>query len=160
MGWFFSAKTKMVVNPATPGDIARLADIHAKSFARAWNEADISRLIASKGAFALAARIEGNAQAGPVGFVIVRVAADEAEIITIATDPSARRQGTGLELMHAAIRELQAERIARLFLEVDENNAAALGLYKRLGFHKVGERKGYYANAGNATALVMELDLR
>ena len=60
MGWFFSAKTKTVVTPATAGDIARLADIHAKSFARPWNEADISRLIAAKGAFALAARIEGG----------------------------------------------------------------------------------------------------
>jgi ribosomal-protein-alanine N-acetyltransferase len=73
--------------------------------------------------------------------------------------------------MHAAIRQLQGDRIARLFLEVSEENAPALSLYRQLGFRQVGIRKGYYASQGRQTgpsdapapapsALVMELDLR
>ncbi len=161
MGWFLGRKAMLVAMPAEPGDLARMADIHAVSFARPWNEADIARLLAGKGTTALVARIEGDGSAGAVGFVITRIAADEAEIITIATDPARRRSGAARELLHAAIRELQRERIARLFLEVDEKNAAALSLYRKLGFRQVGQRKGYYGSGKDASgALVMELDLR
>jgi ribosomal-protein-alanine N-acetyltransferase len=49
-----------------------------------------------------------------------------------------------------------------MFLEVDDGNAAALGLYRKLGFEKVGERRGYYKDANGAvsTALVMKRVLR
>jgi ribosomal-protein-alanine N-acetyltransferase len=49
-----------------------------------------------------------------------------------------------------------------MFLEVDNGNTAALGLYRKLGFEKVGERQGYYKqeNGALSTALVMKRVLR
>lgn len=163
MGWFFRRKAELVVMAAEPGDLSRLADIHAQSFARPWNKADIAKLLAGKGVKALVARAEGRGSRGASAFVIVRCVADEAEIITIATDSQQRRNGAGRALMRAAIRDLQRERIARLFLEVDEKSTGALGLYRSLGFRQVGQRKGYYGASGGepaSSALVMELDLR
>jgi ribosomal-protein-alanine N-acetyltransferase len=164
MGWFFKRKPELVVVRADVSDIPAMADIHARSFSKSWNEDEIARLLSARGVDAFVVRTHGSGSGEPCGFVILREAADEAEIITIATDPSKRRLGIGRALMTHAIRHLHGDRIARLFLEVSENNAAALSLYRTLGFRQVGARKGYYASAAAAgmapSALVMELDLR
>ncbi len=63
--------------------------------------------------------------------------------------------------MQAAFSESRKYGAESLFLEVDQANAAALGLYRRLGFRKVGERKAYYKGAGPEAggADIMRLDL-
>ncbi len=168
MGWFFKRKPELVVVRAESSDLPAMADIHARSFAKSWNEDEIARLISGKGVDCFVVRTHGAGNGEPGGFLILREAADEAEIITIATDPAMRGLGIGRALMGHAIRHLHGDRIARLFLEVSENNAAAVTLYRNLGFRQVGTRKGYYAatvtggdDAGAAaSALVMELDLR
>lgn len=91
------------------------------------------------------------------GFVLLREAAGEAEVLTIAVHPAWQGRGVGRLLMDAALRELYARRAEALFLEVDEGNAPALALYRRLGFAQVGRREGYY---GGAAALTMRLDLQ
>ncbi|TIV89777.1 MAG: GNAT family N-acetyltransferase, partial [Mesorhizobium sp.] len=68
----------------------------------------------------------------------------EGEILTVAVSRSHRRQGLGWQLMDAVLRELHAQRAEALFLEVDETNAPAIGLYRRLGFIQVGHRPNYY----------------
>ena len=97
-----------------------------------------------------------------LGFVLVRRAADEAEILTIAVRTGQRGRGYGRLLMEEALRRLYRDRVAACFLEVDRGNAAALALYRKLGFAEVGRRKGYYSApaAGEGTALVMRAQLR
>jgi ribosomal-protein-alanine N-acetyltransferase len=96
----------------------------------------------------------------PVGFVMIRVAGDEAEVLTLAVGERQRRRGTGRRLMDEAIRRLYHDRIRSLFLEVDEGNTAARALYANLGFREVGRRRNYYAAAGGDTscALVLRAD--
>ena len=73
-----------------------------------------------------------------------RLAADEAEILTIAVEAGWRGRGVGRALMAEMLRRAANAGARAMFLEVDEDNAAALALYRRLGFVKVGERPGYY----------------
>lgn len=163
---FFSRRPEIVVTQHDPDDLPGMADIHAKSFPQAWSEDDIASMLAASGASAWVARIAGGGAGRPLGFVIARTAADEAEIITVASDPAHRRAGVGRALMEHAIRELQRERVTRLLLEVSERNLAAIALYRSLGFVRIGERKGYYAShagpggAQPPAALVMARDLR
>ena len=91
------------------------------------------------------------------GFVLSRLAADEAEILTIAVESASRGKGVGRALLAENLRQAANAGARAMFLEVDRGNAPALALYKRLGFVAVGERAGYYRRKDGvrATAIVM-----
>lgn len=156
----FSAVT---IDGAGLADAGDLATIHGEAFHRTWSAEEFSALLADPSVFGLVARRSGwFAPRAIVAFVLVRFAADEAEILTIATASSHRRRGYGRMLMEDVARRLYRERIESLFLEVERGNAAAVGLYRSLGFAVVGERRNYYPmpQGGDATALVMRLQVR
>ena len=145
------------VRPARPEDAPDLAALHAKSFAHPWSALSFEQMLTDRAIVAHVAAAEGER---PVGFILSRKAAEEAEILTVAVAESARRGGLGRRLIEANCDVLVRERIRSLFLEVESGNTAGLALYARLGFFKVGMRKGYYRSAAGAQdALTMRLDL-
>jgi ribosomal-protein-alanine N-acetyltransferase len=89
------------------------------------------------------------------GLLLLRVAADEAEILTIGV--TARRRGIGRRLLAQAIASARAAGATAMFLEVAADNKAANALYAGAGFIQVGERRGYYPDGGDA--LVLRLDI-
>lgn len=161
-GW---NQKEYVVMDATDGDIDHIARLHAAGFARGWSTAEITDLWNQQGVTLLVSRLVGAPLEPIAGFNLIRQTEDEAEILSIAVDPKARKNGLGLALMRQGIFRLQADRVPSLVLEVDENNQAAIGLYAHLGFENVGLRPAYYKNGEGeenptrATALVMRLDL-
>ena len=82
----------------------------------------------------------------PEGFILARVAGGEAEILTLAVAPSARRKGFGRALVRSAAVHAATLCSTSLFLEVSDRNDAAQAVYRGLGFVTVGRRKAYYAN--------------
>ena len=146
----------MKIEPARRADAKALARVHAASFDASWSAADLATLLDGPGAFALMARHEG-VQA----FVLARAIADEAEILTIAVSPDFRRRGLARTLVDAAARLAESHGAQSLFLEVAEDNPAAIALYGGAGFALVGHRRSYYARPGVAPvdALVMRRDL-
>ena len=154
----------VVVETAKDRDFPFLSDIHQDSFSSGWSDGELLKLAANDANICLVARVKGMGQKPPLAFIMLQKAAGEAEILTIATAPAERSAGIARKLVDEAVRRLQSDNIVSLFLEVDENNAAALSLYRKLGFHTVGQREGYYqgnASSGQkpSTALVMRLDL-
>jgi ribosomal-protein-alanine N-acetyltransferase len=135
----------MNIRSARDGDFADLARLHEISFAEAWDERALKGLIAS-GATASVAEQEGRI----AGFILFRTASDEAEILTIAVAPDARRNGVGRALVNEAARAAAHAGATPLDLEVGANNAPARPLYAGLGFAKTGQRKGYYRTLGAA----------
>jgi ribosomal-protein-alanine N-acetyltransferase len=89
--------------------------------------------------------------------LLARVAADEAEILTIGVAPEARRLGVGRGLLAAAMRRAASAGAAAMFLEVASTNTPARALYENAGFVRVGRRARYYPNGGDA--LVLRADL-
>ncbi len=153
----------VVIEDATPDDAETLGDLHAASFNRAWGTAEFADLLRKPAVTALIARQGRRAGARrAVGFVLVSQAGDEAEILSFAVDPAHRRRGIGEKLLSAAIRRLYEARADHVFLEVDALNRKAAGLYDKLGFRRVAERRGYYGDAtiGDGRALVLRCDLR
>ena len=86
--------------------------------------------------------------AQPGGFALGRVAGPEAELLTLAVHPRARRRGLGRALVAAFEAEAAARGAAEVLLEVAATNHAARALYARLGYVAVGRRPGYYRRAG------------
>jgi ribosomal-protein-alanine N-acetyltransferase len=134
-----------------------LAAIHAVAFASPWSGPDIAALLAGPGVFALA----GKDDRGPQGFILVRAIAGEAEILTLAVDPVFRRRGLARALVEAAAGLALGLDAETLFLEVAEDNPAAITLYAGAGFAEVGRRRGYYTRPEDVRidALVMRRDL-
>jgi ribosomal-protein-alanine N-acetyltransferase len=92
-----------------------------------------------------------------IGFVLSRLTAAEAEILSVAIAPAWRERGFARPLLDLHIRRLAGLGARAVFLEVDQQNAPACRLYRQRGFYEVGRRQGYYG--GGATALVLRRDL-
>jgi ribosomal-protein-alanine N-acetyltransferase len=137
---------------ATLADTAVMATVHAAAFpARdAWSRDVFSLQLAIPGVFGLLHR------AG--GMLLARVAADEAEILTVAVVPHARRGGVGTALLRRAARVAGEMGARLLFLEVSVANMAARQVYARTGFIEVGRRPAYYSDRSDA--IVLRLDLK
>lgn len=128
-----------------------MARLHRLCFVvpRPWSAEEIASLLGSPLCFVCAR---------DAGFLIGRVVAGEAELLTLAVDPAARRQGTARALVAEFITEAAGRGAARVFLEVMQDNVAALTLYRAMGFREAGMRRGYYRQTEGAPvdALVMD----
>jgi ribosomal-protein-alanine N-acetyltransferase len=132
---------------ATAAEAPALAALHAAAFppAERWGADAIRLMLELPGGFGL--RIEG------AGFVLARVAADEAEILTLAVAPEARRRGHAGALLAGAMAAAAAHGAVTMFLEVSEHNLAARALYAMAGFAEAGRRRRYYADGADALVL-------
>jgi [ribosomal protein S18]-alanine N-acetyltransferase len=144
---------------ASPEHAAELAGLHAGIFAKAWDTDSFLRLLTHPGSTGFLARVGTPQQTA--GFILSQLAADEAEILTIGVRKDSQRRGIARRLVEATARAAKKAEARRLFLEVGQNNAAAIALYKKLGFQQVGQRKGYYEHPGAPAedALVLALTL-
>ena len=146
-----------IVEPASQRDAARLAQLHAASFARGWGESEFESMIGERNT--LVHRIKLGRKT--VGFAVSRIGADEAEILSIAIDPACRGRGLSGTLLMTHLGHLAGRGVRTIFLEVEENNQPARRLYERAGFTVVGRRERYYKqpNGEQLNALLMRRDL-
>jgi ribosomal-protein-alanine N-acetyltransferase len=144
------------ISPASLADAPAFAALHAASFGRGWSAQEFERLQIEPNVIA------DRAMAGElVGFVLSRIAADQAEILSIAVAASFRGRGIAGKLMGVHMRRLATYGVTSVFLEVDERNLPARRLYAGFAYREVGRRQSYYA-AGDrqaGTALVLRRDL-
>ncbi|MFQ6696541.1 MAG: ribosomal protein S18-alanine N-acetyltransferase [Alphaproteobacteria bacterium] len=90
------------------------------------------------------------------GFVVYRIAVDEAEIITIGVNPDFRRNGIASAMIGIIEKTLKNQAVKKLFLEVASNNIPAQKLYESMGFKTVGLRPKYY---DGVDAILMSKDI-
>ena len=146
------------IEPADARDTATITRLHAEGFYRGWPAEEFAAAISGHDT---PIYVACDATRRVAGFIMLRLAADEAEVISIAVDRKWRGKGVGRALLRAALADLMMTAAKRLFLEVAEDNTAATKLYRREGFAEVGKRAGYYPrpDGSPATALVMARDL-
>lgn len=143
--------------PFVAKDAKALAALHSRCFPRPWKAEDFRRYADMSAYPGLLAWI------GPrlAGFVIVSIAAEEAEILTLGTDCALRRQGVASALLTRMMENVADLGAAVIFLEVGVNNDAARALYQRHGFVSEGLRKAYYDTPdGPEDAVIMKRALR
>jgi [ribosomal protein S18]-alanine N-acetyltransferase len=148
-----------IIRLLRPDRALACARLHAEGFAHSWSPEEIASLISSSSTLGAAALDPANGRLR--GFVLSRLAADEAEILTIAVEAAFQGRGVGRALLSENLRQMSNAGARAMFLEVAKDNAPALALYERFGFVKVGERAGYYrrTDGTRAAALVMRKQL-
>lgn len=145
----------MILHPVGLEACFTLADLHDRAFDRPWSAEEFEALLKGPGAFT----VLGEADE-PKGFILCRAVAGEAEVLTVAVDPAARRRGWGAALVEMAAGIAREAGALEMFLEVAADNLAAIKLYETTGFQRVGLRKGYYPHADGAKdAVVMRRTL-
>ncbi len=147
------ARAEPTVSDAGRRDAAAIAALHAISFQRGWGEDELHRLLSDRNVVAHRVSV-GRTFAG---FILSRIAAGEAEILSVAIAPQWRGRGFARPLLDLHLGRLAGLGVRAVFLEVDEHNAPAVALYRKAGFYEVGRRRGYYDSG--ATALVLRRDL-
>jgi [ribosomal protein S18]-alanine N-acetyltransferase len=125
------------------GELERL---HAPLFSPAWDAVTFKMLLDHPGSTAFIARAGEPLET--MGFILGRLTADEAEILTLGVCESWQRRGIGRRLAEAFSRAVRRAEGRRLHLEVAATNTSALRLYRGLGFEEIGRRKGYYDRPG------------
>jgi len=132
-----------------------IAQLSASGATEPWPASAVAKILVLPGCQGLLA-VRGDGE--PAGFLIVRVAADEAEILNLVVSPASRRKGIGRRLVDAALDAARRAGASKVFLEVADDNAAGCALYASAGFHEVGRRPDYYRTSGGdyADALIMK----
>jgi [ribosomal protein S18]-alanine N-acetyltransferase len=134
------ARPQPSVSEAKPGDAPDLSALHGAAFHRGWSEDEFERLLIDRAVVAHRITIGRRL----VGFIISRIVAGEAEILSVAVTSARRGKGLGRQMLNLHMRRLAGLGTRTVFLEVGEDNAAANRLYQRAGFRAVGRREGYY----------------
>ncbi|MCZ7650764.1 MAG: ribosomal protein S18-alanine N-acetyltransferase [Thermoanaerobaculia bacterium] len=136
-------------------DLPELARLEALAFATPWDAVQLAALLAlpSTRAWLLAA----GEVPRPRASALFQVVEEEAELLRVAVEPEFRQRGLARRLLEAALLALAQEGVRRVFLEVAAGNAAALALYRRLGFFLQGRRRAYYPAGEDALLLAREL---
>jgi len=143
------------ISPVTEADLEEILTIEHASFPTPWSLELFRReldLAISRG---LAARRTERMAASVCGYLFCWFVAGEGQLQRIAVRQDLRRTGIAGRLIGEMLRVCEREEVRRVMLEVRRNNEAAIGLYRKWGFHRTGIRRGYYPETGE-DALLME----
>ena len=118
------------------------AALHARAFPieEAWTAADFADLLS----LSTTEAEELTSDGALVSFLVAQVVAGEAEILTLATEPEARRQGFAQRLLAQMEKRLRPSGLSKWLLDVAADNQGARAFYEALGFQTDGRRKDYY----------------
>ena len=148
-----------MIRPAQPADYEAILSLEALSFTSAFDKAHLRHLIAQQRGLAFVAEFaagKGQPMADSfVGYIIAHIVADEAEILSLAVAPLARRRGVGTALLGHLIAQRKAQNFGTIWLEVAADNLTAIRLYEKAGFIVSGHRPRYYRRPGGAVDAVL-----
>ncbi len=142
-----TAAPPLTIRPVRGAELLRLAEIEQAGFADPWPVDLLAVELVHPQAILLAA---SRGRAPAAGYVSIRHAVGEAEILRLAVDPGERRQGIARALVEEGLARLRREGIEVCYLEVSVDNRGAIAFYEDLGFVRTGRRRGYYRDGTDA----------
>ena len=149
---------RLAVREATAGDLPALAELERSAFGEPWSRAGLAAFVGRPGALVLLGELPRGAGAAaaatasppPAAYAAWTLVAGDAELLRLAVVPVRRRRGLARELLAAGAERLAAAGCTSCFLEVRADNRAAIALYERAGFHRIGHRAAYYPDGTDA----------
>lgn len=141
-----------------PEDLTRVVEIEKDGFKHPWSRELLERELSHSWSTVLLAVVDGPRGEAIIGFIVFWLVHDEVHVLNIATAVEERRRGVGRALMREAAEAGRRRGATLATLEVRRSNAAAIALYRSLGYRQAGIRPNYYAEE-KEDAIVMLLDL-
>jgi len=132
-----------LADPDADADIDAIVALESASFTNPWSRETLVWEL--RNSDVTRAYVLRDADGRVAAFCVCWVIFDELHINTLAVDPAARRRGMASALLRHVLADAAAAGATKATLEVRASNAAALGLYERLGFRVAGTRPRYYA---------------
>ena len=143
---------RVLMRNMTTDDLPGVLEIEGVSFIAPWTRGMFEQTLSSSVAYSLVV-VEADRV---LAYTVFYCGGPEMHIMNIAVHPDHRRRGLAFEALSRVIAFARENDLEECFLEVRESNMSARGLYEKLGFERVGRRKGYYSESGE-DALVMRL---
>lgn len=134
----------MTVREMTWDDLEQVVEIENENFSVPWTETGFFTYLMRSDALFLVAEDEEEEQV--VGYCGIIMAADEGDITNVSVKKELQGQGIGTMLIQGLAARTKELGIQTIFLEVRESNVAALALYEKQGFERMGVRKNYYTD--------------
>ncbi len=125
--------------PMAEADVAYVAALEAHIHLAAWTAGNFRDALAAGYSMRVGER-EGRI----VAYGVLMLAPGEAQLLNLSIVHDARREGLGAALLDLFIVDARRLGAEQVFLEVRVSNVAAIALYERAGFARVGRRNGYY----------------
>ncbi len=147
--------TDLEISKMLPSDASKIAELEKVCFSSPWSESALLDETQNQNAHFLVCKRDGQI-AGYIGCIF---ACDEGSITNVAVFPEFRKMGVASALINALCQDAQNKGIHTLFLEVRKSNFAALSLYEKCSFEKVGERRNFYTSP-TEDAIIMKKDLK
>ncbi|PWB84017.1 MAG: alanine acetyltransferase [Methylocystaceae bacterium] len=157
----FFSKPRFVIRPIGADQAYDCERLHAACFAFPWTKFDFESLLTDEHVLADGAVSDRLLKDEVGGIILSRLLPPDAEVLTFAVAPARRSAGLGTELLTRHMANLERGGARLIFLEVGEDNAAALKVYERLGFKTIGRRENYYKRPSGErqAALTMRCEL-
>ena len=147
-------KNQIKIEPISKNDAPCVAKIEKECFSTPFSEDDILGYIDNPIWHFFVAKLDENT----VGYISFTKILDECQIVNVAVSKGARKMGIGSLLIEKLLDFCRQNDICKLFLEVRESNEAAINLYEKFGFAKVGLSKNHYSMP-TENALLMNLEI-
>ena len=145
----------MILRDMTEADLGVVLKIEHEVHAYPWTIGNFNDALRSK-YLCMVYESDGSI----LGYAVLMLAIDEAELLDIAVDSKHQRQGLGRQLLEEMMALARRRDMVRMVLEVRASNGAAIGLYRKAGFTDIGLRRSYYpAQNGREDAILMGREL-
>jgi ribosomal-protein-alanine N-acetyltransferase len=146
----------MILRDMTEADLDAVLRIEREVHAHPWTRGNFSDALHSK----YQCKVYESDAEGMLGYAVLMLAVDEAELLDIAIAAQQQRHGWGRKLLEEVMVLARRHAMRRVVLEVRASNAAAIGLYRNAGFSDIGLRRDYYlAQNGREDAILMGREL-
>ena len=167
MNWATSIKTKLTTKPISISfnklnlsQLDNIVSIESSSSSYPWSKTQLKESIRNPNNLCYSASYEGDI----IGYLIVMLASETADILNIGINPNNQRKGYGSLLMSYLYKELKNRLIEEVFLEVRESNQSAISFYLNQGFKEISIRKNYYKSNSNKLSsaengIIMRLEI-
>jgi ribosomal-protein-alanine N-acetyltransferase len=147
----------MTITPFTSDDIFSMVSFNAALESPHWNNQKLQDCLDHPDYCGW--KVEVRHQI--VAYILMNIAGHEAHIMHLAVHSAERHKGYGAYLLKETLGNLAKLNKQLIILEVHENNQAAIALYEKCGFEKIGERQNYYPFHGKKEAAwVYQLEIR